>query len=132
MKKMKIQYPDGKIHDVDCYEFAKAILDSGEIVYYIEYKDFTNRALNQFVDSYAVVKKVGDSWVKTTDHIEYATLVAHKVAELPISTLGDNLAYYSNFNYSYSSAIPKKEIIPQTQTEPKRTEINPPIPPSKK
>lgn len=113
---MRVEYKDGRIHNVECYRFCKAILDNGEKIYFIEYKDFTDKQNGEFEDCYAIVANNNGTWQKIERKIEYDVLASKVVEEFDPQALGAYLGFAHNYNtHAY---------IPQTQTQPQREKID--------
>lgn len=128
---MSIEYPDGTIHRVDCYKFAKATLENGEQVYYIEYKDFDNKRDGEYTDSYGVIVNKNGRWLKTDRKIDYRILVSREIAKYDPKVLGKDLQIDRVSNtqsYEQLEGIMSEHKItqPQTQTQTQRDK-KPPI-----
>lgn len=114
-KDMKIEYPDGKVHNVECYKFCKAVLENGEVVFFIEYYDHDNKINGEPVDSYGIVENINGIWYKSSRDIPYNKLSSKVVKELNVNDLGDKLKFIDV----------KKDLMPQTQTKTQRQETSP-------
>jgi len=127
---MKIEYSDGTIHNVDCYKFAKAILENGEEVFFIEYKDYDNKRDGEYTDSYCIVVNVNGKWKKSDRKIDYSHLSQKTIHQYDPKLLGNYLDFYHLSNSftpnQLNSSTIKKRIQPQTQTQSER-EKQPPI-----
>lgn len=105
IKDMKIEYSDGKVHNVECYKFCKAVLENGEEIYFIEYYDHDNKINGKSVDSYGIVENINGIWYKSSREIPYNRLSSKVVKELNINDLGDKLEFISV----------KKDLMSQTE-----------------
>ena len=148
---IKIEYPDRTIHNVDCYKFCMSILENGEKVFFIEYKDYGSNTSGEFVDSYGILTNNNGIWYKSDRRIDYYDLHLHVVKEYDPSIIGKNISFMpysmgSSNHESYSTQTqlqPKKQevqthrrnnvelgesasdVLPQTQTETQRAGIPP-------
>ena len=96
---MRIEYPDGKIHNVDCYAFKEARVDN-QFINYIEYKDYDNNRDGEYTDSYAIVVFNNGHWQKSTMRIDYQTLAKNTVRVLDLKLLGDYIGLYKDNTYT--------------------------------
>lgn len=122
---MSIEYPDGTKHRVDCYKFAKAILEDGEQVYYIEYKDYDNKRDGEYTDSYSVIVNRNGRWQKSDRKIDYSKLSSREIGKYDPKALGGDLQIERLSNtqsYEQPEGILSEHIItiPQTQIQTQR------------
>ncbi len=85
---LQIEYPDGKIHSVNCYKFCKALLDKGEYVYFIEYKD---KVGDKEIDSYAVLENHFGRFYKSDKKIAYNELASNVIRDIALDTLSSEI-----------------------------------------
>lgn len=128
---MDIYYPDGTKHHVDCYKFAKAVLDDGEEVYFIEYKDYDNKKYGEYADSYGIVVKKDGRWQKSERKLDYRMLSSREIEKYDPKVLGEDLQMLKEINtqsYEQPEGILNEHKIgaPQTQTQPQRDK-KPPV-----
>lgn len=113
---MRIEYQDGKIHNVECYRFCKSRLDNGEKIYFIEYKDFTDKTNGEYEDCYAIVENNNGIWQKVGKEIRYDILSSKVIEEFNPKILGDYLGF-ANKNR-------QQVFIPKTQTQPQKEKVD--------
>ena len=126
---MKMEYPDGTIHSVDCYKFAKAVLEDGEEVYFIEYKDYDNKRDGKYTDSYCVVVNSNGKWQKSERKIDYSKLSSKVIENYDPKVLGNNLEFFRLDNsYTFNQlgiSIEQQKLQPKTQTQSKKVKNSP-------
>lgn len=126
---MRIEYSDRKIHNVECYRFCKARLDNGEEIYFVEYKDFTDKENGEFVDSYGIIENNNGIWQKTERKIGYDVLASRVVEEFDPKTLGNYLSFANSYHTNtYASDTPQTQTQTQRQTIPPHSRNNDLVP----
>lgn len=122
---MKIEYSDGTYHNVDCYRFCRAVLENGDEVFFIEYKDYSNNRDGDYTDSYAIIVYNDGIWHKVDKKIDYSVLASHIVQEYNPDVLGKKLNFYRENKSNAIDSFDEKGATIQTQTQVKRQEKPP-------